>query len=90
MKTQMTYALRSKEGKHLIRKSDNKDVGEFIWCAPNMNEEDFLNVGEIEERLMLIADEGKQLVFGEQKSTSVWAQPGEEWVEEDYVEDKKD
>lgn len=89
MKTQMSYALTAEQGKHLIRKNDNKDVGVYIWLATGIPASDFNNVGNVEERPMLFADEGKDLVHGDERCKAVWDR-GEGWVEEPELILKKE
>lgn len=84
MQRKMSYALTALPNTRLIRKSDGKDVGHYIWCAAGIPPTEFDNVGDIEERPMLFAEEGKELVFGDIRCTAVWDK-GEAWVEEDAL-----
>ena len=84
MRSEMSYALTAEPNKTLIRKSDNKDVGRYIWCAAGILPTEFDNVGNVEERPMLFAEEGKELVFGDVRCKAVWNK-GEAWVEEDEL-----
>lgn len=84
MRSEMSYALTAQQGKHLVRKVDGKDVGAYIWCAAGILPAAFDNVGNIEERPMLFADEGKELVHGDVRCKAVWDK-GEGWVEEDEL-----
>lgn len=84
MQRKMSYALTALPNTRLIRKSDGQDVGHYVWLAAGILPTEFNNVGSTEERPMLFADEGKELVHGDIRCKAVWDK-GEGWVEEDEL-----